>query len=419
MKTLVLGGGIAGLASAYAHMCRGDEVEIIEAREGVGLETSFGNGGLMSPSLCEPWNQPGISKMMIPALFGGKNSMLRIHPKALPSLAFWGLRFLRNSTAERFLEASRADFQLSGYSLKKTMQVVEENDFDIKFQNNGIMAVIRDKATLDHTAAIHAKFADFGLQYKVLDKAAAIAQEPHLAHSADDLVGGIFFPDGQRGECPLFCSQLSGLMTDKGVVHRTGVRVEKILVERGRATGVATNQGNIMADRVIVALGNHAAPVLRTAGIRLGIRPAKGYTITVPVDAELPKTIMLDIGLHMGILPLLHDNCLRIGGGAEFAGMDATFYERYAERSYANLGQTLPHLVPHLQREEQRTWAGMRPVTFDGKPFIGGTKIDNLYVNAGLGHLGWTQGMGAGELLADIISGKQPAIDPMPFMPER
>jgi D-amino-acid dehydrogenase len=419
VKTLVLGGGIAGLASAYAQLGRGDEVELIEAREGVGLESSFGNGGLMSPSLCEPWNQPGVSKMMIPALLGGKNSMLRIHPKTLPSLAFWGLRFLRNSTAERFLEASRSDYHLSTYSLKKTMEVVEGNNFDIKFQNNGIMAVIRDKATLDHAAAIHASFADFGLEHRVLDKAAAIAQEPHLAHSADDLEGGIFFPDGQRGECPMFCSQLSGLMVDKGVALRTGVWVEKILVEKGRAIGVATNQGNILADRVIVALGNHAAPVLRTAGVKLGIRPAKGYTITVPVDAELPKTIMLDIGLHIGIIPMLHDNYLRIGGGAEFAGMDATFYERYAERSYANLEQTLPHLVPHLRREEQQTWAGMRPVTFDGKPFIGGTSVDKLYVNAGLGHLGWTQGMGAGEMLADIIAGTRPEIDPIPFLPER
>jgi D-amino-acid dehydrogenase len=391
MKILVLGGGIAGLASAYAQFCRGDEVEVIEAREAVGLETSFGNGGLMSPSLCEPWNQPGVSKIMIPALLGGKNSMLRIHPKALPSLALWGLRFLRNSTAERFLEASRSDYHLSNYSLQRTMEVVQENDFDIKFQNNGIMAVMRDKATLEHAAAVHAGFGEFGLEYKVLDKAAAIAQEPHLAHSADDLEGGIFFPDGQRGECPVFCSQLSRLMTDKGVTLRSGVSVKNILVDKGKAIGVATNQGNILADHVIVALGNHAAPVLRTAGVKLGIRPAKGYTITVPVEAELPKTIMLDIGLHIGIIPI----------------------------SYANLERTLPHLVPYLRREEQQTWAGMRPVTFDGKPFIGGTKVENLYVNAGLGHLGWTQGMGAGELLADIIAGSQPEIDPAPFLPAR
>jgi D-amino-acid dehydrogenase len=124
------------------------------------------------------------------------------------------------------------------------------------------------------------------------------------------------------------------------------------------------------------------------------VRPVKGYAITVPVDAELPKTIMLDVGLHIGIIPIHHDNTLRIGGGAEFAGMDTVFHERYAEQSFGNVAKTLPHLVPHLKRDQQETWAGMRSVTWDGKPFIDATRVENLYVNAGLGHLGWTQGMG-------------------------
>ncbi len=158
---------------------------------------------------------------------------------------------------------------------------------------------------------------------------------------------------------------------------------------------------------------------MRMAGVNLPVRPAKGYTITVPVEAELPTTIMLDVGLHIGIIPLHADNTLRIGGGAEFALMDKTFYERYAETSYGNVQQTLPHLVPHLKRDQAETWAGFRPVTYDGKPFIGASKVENLYVNGGLGHMGWTQGMGAGELLADIIAGGQTVIDASPYRLDR
>lgn len=415
MKTLVLGGGIAGLSSAIAQQERGDEVEILEAREGVALESSLGNGGLMTASLCEPWNQPGISKMMIPALFGGKNSMLRIHPKTLPSLAFWGLKFLRNSTQERFMEASEADYRLSAYSQEKTLQIVREKDFDIKFQDNGMLQVFRDQAGLDHALSIHVEYAKFGLEYELLDKAATLAREPHLENSSDDLVGGIIYPDGSRGECPLFCQQLADLLVSRGANLRTGVSVEKILVEKGRAVGVQTNKGPVKADRVIVAMGNYAPLAMRTAGVRLPVRPVKGYAITVPVDAELPKTIMLDVGLHIGIIPIHHDNTLRIGGGAEFTGMDTVFHKRYAEQSYSNVAKTLPHLMPYLKRDQQQTWAGMRSVTFDGKPFIGATRVENLFVNGGLGHLGWTQGMGAGHLLADIIAGTTPAIDPAPF----
>lgn len=419
MKTLILGGGIAGISSAIAQQERGDEIEILEAREGVAQDTSLGNGGLMSASFCEPWNQPGISKMMFPALFGGKDAMLRIHPRALPSLAFWGLKFLSRSRSRYFLEASEADFRLSTYSQEKTLELVRENNFDIKYQDNGIVQVFRDQAGLDHAHSIHVQYARFGVDYELLDKSAAIAREPHLQHSSDDLVGGIFYPAGGRGECPLFCQQAADLLVSRGATLRTGITVENILVEKGNAVGVRTNQGDIKADRIIVALGNHAPRVLRSVGVKLPVRPVKGFTITVPVDAELPQTIMMDVGLHIGIIPIHHDNTLRIGGGAEFAGMDTVFHERYIEQSYSNVAKTLPHLMPHLERDKQKTWTGMRPATFDGKPFIGATGVDNLYVNAGLGHLGWTQGMGAGHMLADIIGGTTPQIDATPFRLKR
>jgi D-amino-acid dehydrogenase len=419
LKTLILGAGIAGLSSAIAQQERGDEVELLEARDGVGLETSLGNGGLMTPSLCEPWNQPGISKIMIPALFGGKNAMLRIHPRALPSLAVWGLKFLANSGQAQFLESSRAQYRLSTYSQEKTRALIRENNFDIKLQNNGMLQVFRDESGLEHAAGIHQQYESFGLEYEVLDKQAALEREPHLQHSAADLVGAIYYEDGSRGECPLFCRQLAELLVTRGAVLRTGVRVKKILVENGRAVGVMTDDGDIRADRVIVALGNAAPALLHTAGVGLPVRPAKGYTITVPVDAELPKSIMLDVGLHIGIIPIHADNTLRIGGGAEFALMDANFYARYAERAYGNVEKTLPHLLPHLRRDQAETWAGFRPVTYDGKPFIGASSVENLYVNGGLGHMGWTQGMGAAHMLTDIIAGTQPQIDPMPYRLDR
>ena len=91
--------------------------------------------------------------------------------------------------------------------------------------------------------------------------------------------------------------------------------------------------------------------------------------------------------------------------------MDKTFYDRYAETSYGNVQQTLPHLVPHLKRDQAQTWAGFRPVTYDGKPFIGASKVENLYVNGGLGHMGWTMSHGAARITADLIGGKTPAID--------
>ncbi|WNC73628.1 FAD-dependent oxidoreductase [Thalassotalea psychrophila] len=420
MKTLILGAGIAGLSSAMVQQDQGDDVEILEAGNGVALETSFGNGGLMSPQLCEPFNQPGVSKLMIPALLGKKGSMLRIFPKALPSLICWGLKFLRSSTNQRFLQSAAGNYRLSAYSQNKTRQVINDNNFDIKFQNNGIMQVFRDQAMFDHCIAMHEQFAkEFDLQYEVLNKAEALIKEPHLEHSSDDLVGVIQYTDGARGECPLFCQQLADLLTSRGAKITTNVKVEKIIVENGCATGVQTSQGVIKADRIIVALGNNAPAILAKAGINLPVRPVKGYTISIPVDAELPKSVLLDIGLHMGIIPIHHNNTLRIGGGAEFAGLDNSFKKSYEDQAYATVEKAMPHLVPHLKRDQQKTWVGFRSSSFDGNPFIGPTKVNSLYVNSGLGHLGWIQGMGAASMLGDIIIGKQPEIDATPYRLDR
>lgn len=57
---LVIGGGLIGLTTAKVLLERGEPVRVLEAREGVGLETSFANGGLLTPSMPDPWNAPGV-----------------------------------------------------------------------------------------------------------------------------------------------------------------------------------------------------------------------------------------------------------------------------------------------------------------------------------------------------------------------
>jgi D-amino-acid dehydrogenase len=101
MQTLIIGGGLIGLATAQALLERDEHVRVLEAREGVGLETSFANGGMLTPSMPEPWNGPGVHRHLAASLFRGSSSM-QLRFRAIPSLISWGVAFLRNSTASRF-----------------------------------------------------------------------------------------------------------------------------------------------------------------------------------------------------------------------------------------------------------------------------------------------------------------------------
>ena len=118
-KALVVGGGLLGLATAKALSDQGWEVEVLEAREDVGLEASHANGGLLTPSMSDPWNAPGVHKHLAASLFDASSSM-KLQLGAIPSLFFWGLRFLRNSSRQRYSEAVRSNYRLASYSLKKT-----------------------------------------------------------------------------------------------------------------------------------------------------------------------------------------------------------------------------------------------------------------------------------------------------------
>ncbi len=105
MTTAVIGGGLMGIASAYELLERGDEVTLFEAKSGLGEETSFANGGMLTASMPGPWNGPGVAKHLISSLIDPYSPM-KLCVSAIPSLMFWGLKFLRNSTLAHYQSAS-------------------------------------------------------------------------------------------------------------------------------------------------------------------------------------------------------------------------------------------------------------------------------------------------------------------------
>jgi len=78
-----------------------------------------------------------------------------------------------------------------------------------------------------------------------------------------------------------------------------------------------------------------------------------------------------------------------------------------------------PELAARVDVREGTAWAGLRPLSADGLPFIGETRIRGLFVNTGHGQLGWTQAVGSGEMLADLLIGKPPGVEPTPYLASR
>jgi D-amino-acid dehydrogenase len=238
--------------------------------------------------------------------------------------------------------------------------------------------------------------------------------EPALADISDRIVGAIRFPDDRCGDAHRFCQQLAEAFLHSGGTAHFNAEVSGIAHEAGAVAGVRLGEHLLAADSVVIAAGNASCGLARELGVSLPIRPAKGYTLTFDVSQVEggPRIPIIDETLHAAVAPL--GRYLRIAGTAEFAGQDLRIRPERIDNLRALLSAIFPRLARQLT-DVGKPWTGLRPMSADGTPFIGPTWMKGLHVNAGHGHLGWTLAAGSAALLADLIQGQTPQIDPRPY----
>ena len=188
---------------------------------------------------------------------------------------------------------------------------------------------------------------------------------------------------------------------------RFGQDVQQLLVEGGKIVGVRVGNEVLKADRYVLAFGSYSRKMLEPLGLDLPVYPVKGYSLTVPlVDAAKgPVSTILDETYKVAVTRF--DKRIRVGGMAELSGFDLSLNPRRRE----TLELVVNSLFPGAGDVPQASfWTGLRPMTPDSTPIVGGTRYDNLFLNTGHGTLGWTMAAGSGKLLSDLITGAKPEI---------
>lgn len=407
----MIGAGLAGLCAAFWLRRSGHTVTVFDRHDTVAQETSFANGGMLTPSMSEPWNAPGIHRELWHSLFD-PTAAFRLQWQLLPEYWHWGLRFLRNSRQASFEHAMRANVALSQFSVQLMPELREELALDYQATTQGSMKLFRDVRGLE-TAWRHCELLqDYGLAARRVAQDDIALEEPFLAEAAEKFFGAIRYPNDEVGNARQFCEHLYAHLVTQGVKFDFGRSVLALCENNRKVTGLTLEdcQGNseINADTVIVANATDAPRLVADFGIDLSIQAVRGFSLTVnPPDTEhgsatmLPKMALIDDARHVSAAPL--GQSIRLAGTAELAGMN----RRLDERRLENLRSYLMELKPEISRaafNDAQPWCGLRPMSSDGLPYIGGTKIAGLYINAGHGHLGWTQAVGSGRLLAAIVN---------------
>ncbi len=411
---LIVGGGLAGVFTLYELATRGVDALLLEAGDEVATAgASFANGAMITPSMADPWNSPGIAPHLLASIFD-PTAPMRLHLSQVPDLSLWGLEFLRNSAPARHRAITRANFELAQASTRRTLEIARAIGHGLEGGGRGTMKVFQSEAAMRAPLAIARDLEPLGLEYDVLDRQAAIALEPALAAGAERLAGAIYYPGDRFGDARAFTLSLAEAARRAGGRLRSNTLV-RALNRTGAGFSAVTDAGVIEARRVVLAAGVETTDFARRFGVRLPIRPAKGYSMTLDTSGlnDRPVISIADDARHIAATPL--GDRLRVVGMAEFVGRDRTLDPRRLDMLFAMVEQLYPSVAARLDRTTATTWTGLRPMSADGRPFIGETKVPGLWINAGHGHLGWTKAAGSAELLADLLTGATPAIPAAPF----
>jgi len=408
MKIAILGAGVIGVTTAHYLARQGHEVTVIDRQSGPALETSFANAGEISPGYSSPWAAPGIPAKAVKWLFM-RHAPLILHPQINAPTVAWLLSLLRNCTSARYALNKARMVRLADYSQVVQTALNEELGLQYDHRTQGTLQLFRTQKQLDGIYKDTEVLREGGVPFEVLDQDGCIAAEPGLKATRDLFVGGLRLPRDETGDCFKFTVALADhAAATQGVTFQYGTTIQGLIAEGGRVTGVKTDKGVVTADAYVLALGSYSPMMVKPLGMTLPVYPVKGYSITAPIinESAAPVSTIMDESYKVAITRL--GDRIRVGGMAEIAG----FSDALPERRRNTLEHSVGSLFPGAgDLKAASYWSGLRPMTPDGTPVIGKTKIDNLFLNTGHGTLGWTMACGSARVIADLISGQSPDIE--------
>ncbi len=427
MKTVIFGAGIIGVSTAWHLLQEGHEVVVVDRQPQAAMETSFANAAQISVSYCEPWANKHAPLKMLQWMFRADSPLL-FRPQLDWQQWRWGLQFLANCNDAAFLKNTEQIVALGAYSHRALKDVVAATGIDYNRLERGIAHYYTDQASFDSAGEAAALMGKFGVKRNVVSRDELLNIEPAYAAFKDSIVGGTFTPSDESGDARLFTQALAKLCEAKGVKFLWNHDVLRLnTIGKGMDTAVVKDrltqrERALSGDAFVVACGSYSAPLLRTVGVDLPIYPGKGYSATLPIlkPEKAPQVSVIDDELKIAISRL--GNQLRVAGTIELNGynkaLDTDLARTRCEMLVKRIERVLPGVCDTRLKSEggnPNFWTGLRPATPTNIPYIGRTKVNKLWVNAGHGTLGWTHGAGSGKAIAMLISNKKPEIGAFRF----
>jgi len=405
---LVLGAGIVGVSIAIHLAKRGRTVVLVD-RKDAGEETSFGNAGLIQREGVAPY---GFPQDIGEILRYGLNDRIDMHyhPTALPAVAPFLFCYWRASHPDNYARVKREYEPLIRHCLDEHVVLIDEAGAGSLIEKKGWYRVFRTAQKRDEQFAEARKLEqEFGVRHAELDAAAMSEREPGLG---DAIVGALHWTDPWSIRDPGALVKAYRVLFER--LGGTVVRADALALER-KGAGWAL-PGGIEGGEAVVALGPWAGDLTGRLGYNLPLGVKRGYHMHYGQTGNRPLTNWVqDAERGYMLAPMARG--VRLTTGAEFALRDAPSTPVQLAKAEAAARQVLPGLGDRL---EETPWRGARPCTPDMMPVISkAPRHDGLWFAFGHAHHGMTLGPVTGRLLAEMMTGDAPFIDPTPYRAER
>lgn len=399
-KVVVVGGGVIGLSSAYYALKRGFAVTVLDREPAGGDNCSTGNAGMVVPSHFIPLAAPGVLAQGLRWMFD-RRSPFFVKPKPDLSLARWGWLFMRHS-CEAHVAASRELLRdLNLESRRLFAELAGEGEFGLVMR--GLLMLCRTEHGLEEEAKVARQANSIGLQADVLDATQTAAADPSIQMS---VVGSVHFRDDCHLDPARFLNELRRRVLEMGGRIHAGQELQRFEHRNGSITAGVCAAERFEGDQFVIAGGSWTNRMLKTLGIRLPLQPGKGYSLTLPSPPEQPGLCSIFCEDKVAVTPM--GRSLRFGGTMEIGSMNLRIDPLRVQGIVRSVSRYFPKFCDQDFGGIQ-PWAGLRPVSPDGIPYLGRVKrYPNLIVNTGHAMMGLSLAPVSGRLAADLLAGDEP-----------
>jgi D-amino-acid dehydrogenase len=399
-KIAVIGGGITGVTTAYALVKRGFAVTLIEKHRYPAMDTSFANGGQLSASNAEVWNNwstifKGIKWML------KSDAPLLVNPKPSWHKLSWFAQFI--AAIPDYNKNTIETTRLAVAAREHLFAWAEEEGIDFDHKREGILHIYRDKASFDHATTVSKLLAQGGLERRAVTPQEMRAIEPTLAGT---YYGGHFTPSDSTGDIHKFTTGLAAAAVRLGVECLFDRDVTAVTTD-GKRASVTLSEGletsTLTFDGVVICAGVASRALAASLGDKVNIYPVKGYSITVNLNdaqsqAAAPVVSLLDDATKL-VSSRFGVDRLRVAGTAEFNG---TNRDIRADR-IRPLIDWVETCFPGVNTRSVVPWAGLRPMMPDMLPRVGRGNSPCVFYNTGHGHLGWTLSAVTADMIGSVV----------------